>query len=237
MNIIVFKESERVNENLFKITEKEKIDHIDKLLKAEKGDKIEAGVENGKLGKAEIKEKTESYMELRFIEEKDPPEKLPITLICAVPRPKFLKRIIKDAVSMGVESIYFVRTWKVEKGFLESAIFDENKIKDYIYLGLEQGKDTVIPKIELKKSFKKFVEDELPQISEGAEKIVAHPGGKDSCPHCVDQKTVLFIGPEGGFTEYEIELIEKTGFKRVNIGERILRVETAIPFIIGKIIS
>lgn len=48
---------------------------------------------------------------------------------------------------------------------------------------------------------------------------------------------VLFIGPEGGFTDYEIDLIESKGFKRVNIGERILRVETAIPFIIGKVIN
>jgi 16S rRNA (uracil1498-N3)-methyltransferase len=236
MNIILFKENERLNNFFFLINQKEKIEHINTTLKAEIGDEIEAGIENNKLGKAKIIKKSTDSILFEFIPEKEPPAKLPIILICAVPRPKFLKRIIKDAVTMGVESIYFVRTWKVEKNFFESGIFDEGKIKEHIYLGLEQGKDTVIPKIELKKSFKKFVEDELPIISEGKEKIVAHPGGKLLCPHSIIGKCVLFIGPEGGFTDYEIDMIEKAGFKRVSIGERILRVETAIPFIIGKII-
>lgn len=237
MNIIVFKEKEKQPDGNFLINSKEKIEHINKVIKAEIGEKIEAGIENGKLGKALILGKNSDSILFKFISEKISPAKLPLILICAVPRPKFLKRIIKDAVSMGVESIYFVRTWKVEKGFIESTIFDEEKIKEYIYLGLEQAKDTILPKIELKKEFKKFVEDELPVISKGAEKIVAHPGGNKLCPHCVDKKVVLFIGPEGGFTDYEIDLIESKGFQKVNIGERILRVETAIPFIIGKVIN
>ncbi len=235
MNIILFKAEENIENRNFLIKDRIKIEHINNILKAEIGDEIEAGIENEKLGKAKIIEKTDNSILFEFIPEKEPPAKLPIILICAVPRPKFLKRIIKDAVTMGVESIYFVRTWKVEKNFFESGIFDEGKIKEYAYLGLEQGKDTVIPNIELKKSFKKFIEDELPVISEGAEKIVAHPGGEMLCPHYITGKSVLFIGPEGGFTDYEIKMIEKIGFKRVSIGERILRVETAIPFIIGKI--
>ncbi len=235
MNIILFKNEEKTEDNLYLITDRNKIEHINLVIKAEVGDFIEAGEENGNLGKGKILKKREESVLFEFIPEKEPPVKLPVILICAVPRPKFLKRIIKDAVTMGVESIYFVRTWKVEKNFFESGIFDEGKIKEYAYLGLEQGKDTVIPNIELKKSFKKFIEDELPVISEGAEKIVAHPGGEMLCPHYITGKSVLFIGPEGGFTDYEIKMIEKIGFKRVAIGERILRVETAIPFIIGKI--
>ena len=237
MNIILFKNEEKTEDNLYLITDRNKIEHINLVIKAEVGDFIEAGEENGNLGKGKILKKREESVLFEFIPEKEPPVKLPVILICAVPRPKFLKRIIKDAVTIGVESIFFFIIWKIEKSFFESGIFDDKKIKEYIYIGLEQAKDTILPKIELKKSFKKFIEDELPEISKGAYKIVAHPGGTTLCPHSLNEKCIIFIGPEGGFTDYEIEMIENAGFEKVSIGERILRVETAIPFIIGKVIK
>ena len=41
------------------------------------------------------------------------------------------------------------------------------------------------------------------------------------------QKVAIFIGPEGGFEESEIELLEKLGAKSISLGSRILRTETA----------
>ncbi len=38
---------------------------------------------------------------------------------------------------------------------------------------------------------------------------------------------IIFIGPEGGFTPNEIEMAKKAGCKFVNLGQLILRVETA----------
>jgi 16S rRNA (uracil1498-N3)-methyltransferase len=45
------------------------------------------------------------------------------------------------------------------------------------------------------------------------------------------------IGPEGGFIPYEREKLAAAGCRQVNIGARILRVETAIPFILGRLCS
>lgn len=169
------------------------------------------------------------------MKKKSPSPKIPFTLICAVPRPKFLKRVIRDSVTLGVENIYFLKTWKVEKSFFESSIINKEKIDEYILLGLEQAKDTVMPHIEVIERFKPFVEDRLPKIVEGMEKIIAHPGGNENCPYNLKKSTAVAIGPEGGFTDYEVEMFEKQGFHRINIGERILRVESAIPFIIGRL--
>ena len=44
-----------------------------------------------------------------------------------------------------------------------------------------------------------------------------------------------FIGPEGGFIEYEIEKLKETGFEAVHLGPRILRVENAVPTILGRL--
>jgi 16S rRNA (uracil1498-N3)-methyltransferase len=46
-----------------------------------------------------------------------------------------------------------------------------------------------------------------------------------SCPY--GKRTLILIGPEGDFTEREKEKIISSGFLSVNLGEIILRVETA----------
>ena len=37
----------------------------------------------------------------------------------------------------------------------------------------------------------------------------------------------IFVGPEGGFTEKEIDLMKRNGFYVLSLGKRILRTETA----------
>jgi len=65
--------------------------------------------------------------------------------------------------------------------------------------------------------------------------ITAHPKGIISCPEHIDQNAILVMGPEGGFIELEIETLERAGFTTVNLGKRILRLETAVPFVISKL--
>jgi len=45
----------------------------------------------------------------------------------------------------------------------------------------------------------------------------------------------LAVGPEGGFIDYEIDKLCEAGFQPVTLGSRILRVETAIPAILGRL--
>ena len=41
------------------------------------------------------------------------------------------------------------------------------------------------------------------------------------------QSIAVFIGPEGGFSEQEIDLCNENGIKPITLGKRILRTETA----------
>jgi RsmE family RNA methyltransferase len=45
------------------------------------------------------------------------------------------------------------------------------------------------------------------------------------------------IGPEGGFTEYELSLCLAQGFEPVTLGPRILRTEQAVPALLGRLWS
>ncbi|WP_156498209.1 RsmE family RNA methyltransferase, partial [Oleiphilus sp. HI0043] len=55
------------------------------------------------------------------------------------------------------------------------------------------------------------------------------------CPHHLEEACTLIIGPEGGFTEYEVNKLKEAGFEGVHLGERILRVETAVPVLISRL--
>jgi RsmE family RNA methyltransferase len=104
-----------------------------------------------------------------------------------------------------------------------------------MFLGLEQACDTVLPAVEIRKRFKPFVEDEVPEIIRGTRPLAAHPYAESSCPRHVNGPVTLAIGPEGGFIPYEIQLLQKQGFEAVSAGKRILRVEHALPAIIGRL--
>jgi len=45
----------------------------------------------------------------------------------------------------------------------------------------------------------------------------------------------LVIGPEGGFIPAEVDLLSRSGCRPVNLGERILRVETAVAALTGRL--
>ena len=54
-------------------------------------------------------------------------------------------------------------------------------------------------------------------------------------PSRVSRPSVLAIGPEGGWTEYEAQLLEQRGFLPFNAGPRILRVDVAVPYLVGQV--
>jgi RsmE family RNA methyltransferase len=164
-----------------------------------------------------------------------PPEPLPLTLIFALPRPKTLKKVIHAAVSMGVKKIFIIECWKVDKSYWSSPLLEPGGLDEHIILGLEQGRDTVWPEIQLRRRFKPFVEDELENLIGDSMALAAHPGDSKPCPALVNKAVTLCIGPEGGFTDYEVDMLQKHGFMTVMLGERIMRTEVAIPALIGRL--
>jgi len=209
--------------------------HLHSTLTTKVGDHLSVGLLNDSVGTALVTKLTSEVVKLEIDWHASAPSALPLTLIIGLPRPKMLKRIIQTATTMGVKELYFIHSWKVEKSFWQSPWLTEEKIRENCILGLEQAKDTMMPTIHLRKRFKPFVEDELPAIANNTRKLLAHPGEPTPCPIDIQDKTTLVIGPEGGFTPYEVEKIKECGFQSVHLGERILRVETAVPALISRL--
>lgn len=221
-----------------------RVEHILKVHRAKIGETLTVGLLNSKIGKGRVVEIDSRHIVMEVMVNQEPPAPLPLTLVVALPRPKMLKRILQSAASLGIKKIYLVNSWRVEKGFWSSPLLEPDKLKNELVLGLEQSKDTVMPEVYLKRFFKSFVVEDVPMLLAGIQNctqidrplaITAHPKSSVPSPEHINQNAVLAMGPEGGFIDIEVETLEQAGFTTVNFGSRIMRLETAIPFIVGKL--
>jgi len=123
----------------------------------------------------------------------------------------------------------------VEKSFWSSPRLGEDNLLLQRILGLEQARDTVLPELHLRRLLRPFAEDELPGLLRGTLPLLAHPGSPEPCPRDVREPVTLVIGPEGGFIPAEVELLVRSGCRAVHLGPRILRVETAVAALVGRL--
>lgn len=225
MNLILLFDDDFVADGRVRITGR-RLEHVTSVHRAVVGDTLVVGVANGKIGSGVVTRLDRDALELDVTLDRDPPPPLDITLIVALPRPKVLNRVIASATSLGVKRIFLINAWRVEKSYWKSPRISADNLHMQSVLGLEQARDTILPSIELRRLFRPFVEDELPSIIGDSLALVAHPGGV-AMP-AVPRPATIAIGPEGGFIAEEIASLERAGFTRVSLGERILRVETAV---------
>lgn len=209
--------------------------HLQSVLQAAAGDRIPVGKLNGDIGTGEVLRLTDTEAELRVRLDQPAPPALPLTLVLAMPRPKMFRRVLQTCATLGVKDLWLINSYKVEKSFWQTPWLSEDNLRENLTLGLEQARDTLMPRVHIRKLFKPFVEDELPTLLTGKRALVAHPGTNSPCPTHVDQPAALCIGPEGGFTPYEVGKLEEAGCEPVHLGPRILRVETAVPVLVSRL--
>jgi 16S rRNA (uracil1498-N3)-methyltransferase len=234
MNLILLSEADFTSENRVRLTGR-RLDHVTNVHRANAGDSLVVGLENGRVGRGAIAHIGKEAIELEVILDSDPPPPVPLTLVLALPRPKVLNRVIAGATSLGVKRILLINAWRVEKSYWKSPPLSAENLRLQSILGLEQARDTVLPSIELHRFFRTFVEEQLPSIANDTLKLVAHPYGASECPRDVRQPVTLVIGPEGGFLEQEIASLQRVGFAPVTLGARILRVETAVAAVVSRL--
>lgn len=209
--------------------------HIREILGAENNQIIKVGNLNGLLGSGEILHIDDSVVELRVKLDRSPPPKLPLTIILALPRPKMLRRILRTVAELGVRELILVNTAKVEKSYWQTPALAADTVHSYFIDGLQQAGDTILPTLKFEKLFKPFAEDRLPALLNNSHGIVAHPGSVDACPIAFSNECVLAIGPEGGFTNYEVDKLLQAGMHGVHLGPRILRVENALTVLTARL--
>ena len=212
-------------------------EHILGVLHGEVGQVLKTGEVDGKVGTGEIVETVrgdagaEPQVRVRVRHEEESPRPW-VDLVLAPPRPRVLKRLLPQLAAMGVGRIVLVGAKKVEKDFWGATLLKEECYRPLLVDGLMQAGTSILPELVCRRAFRRFVADELDGMFPTTRRIVAHPYGGGGTKEAEVAKgtagtPLLAIGPEGGWTDDEVALLESKGFRRHSLGPRILRTDTA----------
>lgn len=235
MNLLLLDEADFVAPDRVRLTDR-RLQHVRAVHRAAVGDALRVGRVDGPVGAGTVLWLDDAALVLAVAFDAEPPAPAPVRLLLALPRPKALRRVLQGAAAFGVKDIVLLNSWRVEKSFWESPALDPAAVRAQLLLGLEQGGDTRLPQVALRRRFKPFVEDELPALLAASRGLVAHPSAAAPCPRAVAGHVTLVVGPEGGFIPYEVEALERAGCAAVSLGPRPLRVEQAVPALLGRIL-
>ena len=205
--------------------------HVRSVLGATPGDVIRIGVVDGPRGQGEIIALDEHQVVLRSELDATVPAAPGVDLLLALPRPKVLRRLWAQFAALGVGRIVLTNASRVERHYFDTHVLDASTYRPLLIEGLQQAGDTRLPLVSIHRQFRILVEDELDALSTDAARLVAHPGGHRSLLAIAGEsqrrRVLLAIGPEGGWNDFELELLRRHRFDVVSMGPRILRTDTA----------
>jgi RsmE family RNA methyltransferase len=234
MNLILLEPADFLDETTVILRDR-RARHLIEVLHSEPGDRVRVGRLNGLLGHGRVMERVEGAVTLTIDLNQEIPRPR-VSVILAMVRPQVMKRTLEHLTTLGVRRILLIGANRVERGYFGQRLFDGDGYQEHLKLGLEQARDTWLPEVSIHRAFKPFVEDVLPPLlTPGSVKLVAHPTGPERAmgPLPPEGEVFLAIGPEAGWIDYEVSRFSDLGFEPLCFGRRILRVETAIPYLFG----
>jgi len=204
--------------------------HIVRVLKVQPGQTLRMGVPNGPAGAGVIEEAAAGRVVLRWIPDPAPPALPEVDLLLALPRPKVLRRLWAPLASIGVGRIVLTNAARVERNYFDTHWLAADVYRTPLIEGLEQAGDTRLPEVLIRRRLKPLVEDELDRLHLRGPRVLAQPGDFPplACA-AADRPGRLLpaVGPEGGWTAYEIGLLREHRFVCVSAGPRTLRSDVA----------
>lgn len=159
-----------------------------------------------------------------------PPPRPEVDLLLALPRPKVLRRLWAQLAAIGVGQIVLTNAARVERNYFDTHLLEEAVYRPLLVEGLQQARDTWLPRVRICRQFKVLVEDELDGLCPSGARIAAHPAAEPSVSDAArgtSGRVLLAVGPEGGWTPYEVDLLAAHRFQTASAGARTLRSDTA----------
>jgi RsmE family RNA methyltransferase len=226
VNIILFDALNAINSLPF---EDYRAQHIRKVLRLGVGDRFTAGIVNGERGEARILSMTGERLSFSFLGAGEPPPPLhPVTLLVAQVRPISMRRILREAVSLGAARIVLVATDTGEKSYSQAKLYESGEYRSILIDGAMQSGSTGVSEVH----FADSVEDAIRNFGGDGEHIVLdnRRSGEALSAMTIQagSAVVLAIGGERGFSDRERDVYAANGFRFATLGSRILRTETAV---------
>jgi 16S rRNA (uracil1498-N3)-methyltransferase len=219
----------------------EDVNHIKNVLRMKPGEEISIG--NGaddneyRAGIKELKD-DEIICDLLFVKEDGVELPVGITLFQGLPKSDKMDTIIQKAVELGALRVVPVATERsVVKLDAKKAAAKKERWQKISEAAAKQSKRAIVPEVTLPMTMSEAVkmaasmnaaaipyelENGMDGMKAFVDRVKSLAMDKDAKP-----EVAVFIGPEGGFADEEIELAGNAGITPVSLGRRILRTETA----------
>jgi len=214
-------ENERI-----RIEDSEIVKQIRNVLRLRSGDV--AILSDGRLNEAEAKiiNMEKDYLEMELLKRKRSESEPAVraTLYCSILKKENFEFVAQKATEVGISEIVPVVTARTVKTNLK-----QERLEKIVKEASEQSERGIVPKLESIMAFSEAIKYAsqnhlnlfFDRSGEDIKKIISNLKIKDV------KNAGIFIGPEGGWDDFEIETAKSAGFRIVSMGKLNFRAETA----------
>lgn len=224
MNLILFDEAETT---LPLSRQDPRARHILEILRRAPGESFDVGRIDGPRGKAVVVQVGEQELVLSFTWQEAMPSPEFITLLVGLCRPQTCRRVLREAATLGVDRMLFVRTERGEPSYADSRLWSTGEYERHVRAGVEQAFATRIPKVRVGLDLGAGIAEAGGRVRIALDNYEATtPLHRLALP--VAEPLVLAVGSERGFTAAERDLLRAAGYQLAGLGKRVLRTESAV---------
>ncbi len=229
-----FVTQDKIGDRMIHMDDRGDLKHMTKVLRLRPGDEVD--IADGQMWeyRARIEEIGEDYCELLILDkQKNAAEpETRITLYQGIPKQGKMETIVQKTVELGVFRIvpvFMDRTVVVDRGGFHKKIERWQKVAAE---AVKQCRRVIIPEVgdavRMPEALREAAGSDLVLIPYENEEKTTLRQVLTSIPDREEIRSIaVFIGPEGGFSDKEIEAAEAAGARSVTLGKTILRTETA----------
>lgn len=201
--------------------------HIAHVMRAKVDDRVTLFDGHGSEFEAEIKEISRKSVAVQAVKEHPVCRELNFELTVGVPIPKGdrQKVLVEKLTELGVTRLCFLHTARSQFPGNEKTI---KKLSRSVIEASKQCGRNRLMQITGPVELADLVSGQVVDLS-GKEKWIAHPDESNAefITAGPAKDALVLIGPEGGFTDDEMEQVKSSGWNPLWLGKTILRMETA----------
>jgi 16S rRNA (uracil1498-N3)-methyltransferase len=202
--------------------------HLLHVMRAAVGQGVTLFDDSGGEFDAVVEKLGRSNVELRIVERREFNRELPLVLAVGIALPKGdrQKWLVEKLTELGVTTLVPLTT---QRGVAQPAPSALDRLQRTVVEAAKQCGRNRLMRVAKPQAWDEWVSTGRDLTVESARRLLAHPGGTSlaKIDFTAPQPTQLAIGPEGGLTGGEVAAAIAAGWQAVDLGPRILRVETA----------
>ncbi len=211
----------RIKEGV-KVLSEEESRHCTQVLRHNSGDEILIFDGNGGKHRAKLNEVSKKSCSFEIIESEIEPRKKFYTHLAIAPTKNAdrMEWMVEKLGEIGVDELSFIQTQHSERKHLRTDRLEKKTIS-----AMKQSGNPFKLQINEMMDFNKFIDQTTADQNFIAHVKPSHPYFGDATNN--SNKICILIGPEGDFSEQELNLAMEKGFTPISLGNNTLRTETA----------